>query len=89
VKNDRGRPVENAKIILAVSEHRRPHTYRDEHNYVEVTTGADGRFEISVETPWVRGLSVEAAGHSNIESWPEDGRMLKPGIHNFSLKTLK
>lgn len=79
-----GNPIANARIILGVSKHRRIKSERDRSEFVETVTGADGRYEIKTETPWVWGFQVEASGYNPLVKEQPD-RMYAPGEHHFHL----
>jgi len=83
-----GKPAAGAQIVLAISQHRRAKTHRDQNDFIEITTGDDGTYSIKTETPWVRGFTVKASGYADTTHWPTNG-MLKPGQYNFLLRKPK
>jgi hypothetical protein len=84
-----GQPVAAAKVVVGVSQHRTPETYYDYHHTLDVTTDADGRFEIFTDTPFVRGLWVTADGFKDYEKdyeRNETSHLRGPGRWNIVLQ---
>jgi hypothetical protein len=88
VTDAKGKPIEGAKVVLGISQHRRATTHRDQNDFVEANSGPDGSYDVRTETPWVRGFSVTAPGYAEVSNWQQE-KMLKPGIYNFLMKKPK
>jgi hypothetical protein len=87
VVDDQGQPVAGAQVAFGLSLHPEVRTFEDDHTYSFATTRADGRYQIELETPWVRGLDAEAKGYERQDLWtPSDTPTDAPGEYNFTLK---
>jgi len=87
VVDDQGRPVVGAQVAFGLSLHPDVRTFEDDHTYCFATTRADGRYEIELETPWVRGMDAGAKGCERQDLWtPSDTPTDAPGEYNFTLK---
>ncbi len=87
VSDAAGNPLPAAKVTFGVSHHSSIATFDDEHSYQSTTTKEDGRFEIMLPTPWIRGMSVEAEGYERADQWKQsDAPFYRPAAYEFALK---
>ena len=79
--------MEGVRLAFGVAKHRGNWDYYDFHRYEYATTKPDGSYEILLETPWIRGMSVEKDGFFRQDRWSDDEAVsYRPGIYNFTLK---
>lgn len=86
VTDTSGVPIRDAKVTFGVSSHREVRTHYDDHHYVSATTKLDGSYEVMLETPWIRGMSAEAAGYERVDRWQEpETTSYSPGEYDFMM----
>ncbi|MCX7014514.1 MAG: carboxypeptidase-like regulatory domain-containing protein [Candidatus Sumerlaeota bacterium] len=85
----KGKPVPGGDITVALSYHKEPETFRDSHTFVEGKTGPDGKYEVMLETPWIRFIQGEKGGMESAYAEAEPtamSRCLPPGKYDLRLE---
>lgn len=93
ITDQAGAPIAAAKVTLGVSHHRVPQTWGDDHRYESVESLSDGTYSIELDSPFVRGFSVERDGWERADRWTEDrgdnASLFTPGKYDFELRKVE
>ncbi len=85
-----GKPLPGLTVTSGVSSNAEPENFGDFHHFFTTTTDAEGRWELLVDSPWVRFLDVRTAPQGDTlygEDYESDGvGLASPGEYNFTLK---
>ena len=87
VVDEQKRPLAGAEVGFAISYHpKQTVTFEDDHSYPSTKTDAKGDYSLTLGTPWLRGITVDAKGYARASNWTQsDAPTVGPGRYDFTL----
>lgn len=85
VRDESGKPIAGAALVLGLSQHRVPRTHADSHEFLHATTDQEGRFEFRTATPFVLFLDIGAPGFTGRTEDYEERKTKAPRQWNITL----